>query len=372
MTRGWSDRFFGNTEAATVPRSPHILEGYDRQYGSSSSVASNFPDRRDGVFVQNTVQLYEIARCPCHRMAGLGSTMGLERLDIEQNVKHKTPKNLRQAILAFQQLPLDTVVLTEDNLSIVPCIHTFLDMLVARLTTYCRLQDPLQTPSAEASTGTFSVGQSSRMDATTADWEPASEIVCVDERHISEYASKYLFGHLHTRLFPQEPTNSDLRTARNISILAWLKPSHLDVPPGLMSLTQVQQAMVILRRLCRLRSPGEMLAALAEAFRKVTEAAGLTAQLQAATAAKDQEAFGADDLVPLFIMVVLRANPPMFSSVLAYTEALTTRTQMFTAQGYAFTQFQGAEAFTRSVGPESLAGLAPGEWERHMPQLAQK
>merc|ERR1712124_42726 len=106
-----------------------------------------------------------------------------------------------------------------------------------------------------------------------------------------------------------------------------------------------------------------MLASLASAFKRVTEAAALTAQFRKS---RSERAFGADELVPLFILVVLRANPPMFNSVLLYTERLTTRMQMLTEQGYALTLLRAAVSFTETVSARDLVGLAPGEWEQHM------
>jgi hypothetical protein len=293
--------------------------------------------------------------------------MGLEKIDVTQNMLHQKLRSLNGAIKSFKNTALlYTVVEAQDPLGIEPAIHTFLDTLVARMTAYCRKHEPSQMNLDRNTPHSAFSG----MTSTNAveEWEPASEIVRVDERNISEFAARYLFGNLHKYLFPDLPTRNDLLTADKISGLAWLKPSHLGVNAALMSLTQVEQAQKLLRRLCRQRSPGEMLAALAQAFRKVTEAAALTAQLHAAAQSRRESAFGADELTPLFIMVVLRANPPMFSSVLAYTECLITSGQRMTEQGYALTLLRAAVSFTDHVGPDQLIGLAPGEWERYMGQ----
>merc|ERR1739848_850002 len=95
-----------------------------------------------------------------------------------------------------------------------------------------------------------------------------------------------------------------------------------------------------------LRSPSDMLAALERAFRTVTEAACFRTQFPSANITHQgaegsgsfADAFGADSSLPLFILVVFRANPPMFSSVLAYTEHFAERRQLLTEKGYALTQ----------------------------------
>ncbi|OLP91022.1 hypothetical protein AK812_SmicGene27340 [Symbiodinium microadriaticum] len=64
------------------------------------------------------------------------------------------------------------------------------------------------------------------------------------------------------------------------------------------------------------------------------------------------DAFGADEALPLFILIMVRANPPMMASVLSYAESFTARQQLRTEQGYALAQ--------------ALSNLSPGEWERHI------
>uniref|UniRef100_A0A7S0B3X7 VPS9 domain-containing protein n=1 Tax=Pyrodinium bahamense TaxID=73915 RepID=A0A7S0B3X7_9DINO len=116
----------------------------------------------------------------------------------------------------------------------------------------------------------------------------------------------------------------------------------------------------------RLRSPAQMLGELAQAFRGITEAACIRAQVHAAGSGEHGDAFGADASLPLFILVVLHANPPMFNSVLTYCERFIPPMQKLTEQGYALTQAHAAASFAESVRPADLNGLQPGEWERNM------
>merc|ERR1712178_244684 len=110
--------------------------------------------------------------------------------------------------------------------SIAPTIHALLDILVGRLINHCRSQESASTATQSMSA---SLATTTGMGGVVEEeeYESPADIVRVDERHIGEYASNYLFGHLHSRLFPPETTRADLRTAENISGLAWLKPRHL-------------------------------------------------------------------------------------------------------------------------------------------------
>merc|ERR1712232_1197312 len=71
---------------------------------------------------------------------------------------------------------------------------------------------------------------------------PLSDLLCPDVRHVNDYIEKLVFGHLHPRLFPGEPTGSDLQLSARIARLSWLRPEHLDVPAGLLEGVQTQRA----------------------------------------------------------------------------------------------------------------------------------
>jgi len=175
----------------------------------------------------------------------------------------------------------------------------------------------------------------------------------IDESHVHDYVSRFVFGHLHARMFPMSPSDSDMENSDRIAQLDWLKPEHLGVSQTIVSAPELERSAQLLRSLAELRSPAEMLASLAQTFRTVTEAACFRMQLQAACHHKSEQAFGADESLPLFILVVIRANPPKFSSVLDYVEQFTTRAQMRTEQGYALTQASAALSFLMACKQES-------------------
>lgn len=82
---------------------------------------------------------------------------------------------------------------------------------------------------------------------------------------------------------------------------------------------------------------------------------------------KKNDAFGADETLPLVILIVVRANPPMLDSVLTFAERFIPSEERMRAMGYAMTQARLACSFAESVRPESLV-LKPGEWKQKMPQ----
>jgi hypothetical protein len=328
-------------------------------YAARNASQLDSPDR-----LQTCVEIIvDRKTCRIHRFQDVGRVMGLEQLNPEHKVKHRTPKGLRQAILAFQQLPLETVVQGDDHLRIAASIHTVLDLLVSRFLVQCHTEGYQSSGSERKASSFESTSYNCNDRRDRSEFPSPSEYIGIDERHINAYIANYFLGHLHSRLFPPLPTDSDLNTQDRINRLHWLKPKHLDVPEALLEIKQVFDAMKLLRDLSTLRSPSEMLASLSAAFRRVGEAASLSSQLQPT---HGDRAYGADDLVPLFILVVIKANPPMLSSVLVYSERLITETQRLTEQGYALTLLRSALDFVENVSPDKLTGLLPGEWERLM------
>lgn len=285
--------------------------------------------------------------------------------DLQGGVKHWSVRGLSQAIHVLQKLPLESVIQSSDPFRIANAVHTILDMTVAHVVPFCMAEPTATTAGFSRSQASLNkVLSSDAAPGSGEEWARPADFMQTDVGHVRECVARFVFAHLHSRLFPRNPTDADVLTANRISRLEWLEPRHLDVPTALAETPQAERAARALQQLHTLRSPVQMLAELAHAFRLVAEAACLRARLGTAGAGEG-EAFGADDSLPLFILVVLRANPKMFSSVLAYAECFTARAQMLTEQGYALTQARAAVTFAESVRPEHLAGLRPGEWELH-------
>jgi len=273
-------------------------------------------------------------------------------------MRHYAVKSLKDVVAALQKLPISRALL-DDQLGVAHALEELVALVVEVIAAHCRL----------------SQFQGSAPQATEEEeeWASPCRLIQGDERHLTDCVSRFLFNQLHTRLFPSEPTVDDMRLRAQISRFSWLRPRHLDLPRSLSDTEQASEAVSQLRHLHALRSPAEILAALASAFRVVTEAACLKSQLTASLdggllgkARSEDDAFGADEALPLFILIMVRANPPMMASVLSYAERFTARQQLRTEQGYALAQAQAAVSFAATLQRQALSNLSPGEWERHI------
>jgi len=344
-------QFMWNSTVDRKPLELCILSCFSRPESTTSIVPSRGKRTQTGDGNRG-VQLFDTSKCPSHRVAAVGATMGLGQKRLDQNVKHSTVRDLRHAILAFQQLPLDTVIKYEDPYGICPAMQNLLGIIVQRLTVYCWQSDPPLTAEVPLQKNGECIGDDACL-------RPA-DFVRTDAGHVRDYACHFLFYHLHKGLFPSEPTQADMALSRSIKRLAWLQPRHLELPEKLVQTSQSRNAVSSLQDIHALWSPGEMLARLASIFHTVTEAAGVRAQLNSTSGG--DVALGADESLPIFILLVVLSNPWMFHSVLSYVECSITRSQMLTVQGYALTQAKAVVSFLESAQPSNFVGLRPDEY----------
>jgi len=287
--------------------------------------------------------------CPYHRLAQVGASIGVEGL-ADASRSHYPTRNLREIISALSKLRSDRA--SQERLGLAKVIQELVAMVTGIISTHCRLSKhhqiiPVQDPEEE-------------------DWARPHVLLQGSEQHLTECVSRFIFHQLHHRLFPGEPTAEDQRIQAQIEKLAWLRPRHLDLPRALADTEQAGEAVMLLQKLHTLRSPNEMLGLMAQAFRMTTEAALLKSQLAEGICKTSQDnAFGADEALPLFILIIIRANPPMLDSIVSYAERFTTSDERRTQQGYALTQAQLAVEFSKRCRKEQLSNLRPGEWESH-------
>ena len=76
-------------------------------------------------------------------------------------------------------------------------------------------------------------------------------------------------------------------------------------------------------------------------------------------------ALGADDLLPLFIWVVLRSQCPCLYSNCAYIQSFLSPVRLMGQAGYSLANLESAIAFLTDIGPESL-NIDPEEFKRKM------
>lgn len=360
-----ADAMDGSKDSSRT-RSRAASNTFFKSFFGHSTEQMPHPGRGLGL-TSSSIQVFETPQCPIHRVLMAGAQMDLETQNLKHNVKHETVRGLHQTVRGLQHLPLHSELLSPEPLGVGMAVMTVLELIVSRLLVHCQRFDPAvkrrgSSPESFGSAATeLSVAEEAGEKCLLDKWPRPADVVRTDEQNVRDNAIQFLFSHLHTHIFPSEPTEADQQLSRQIGQLSWLEPRHLDISPVFVEMPQIERAMLLLRGLRTLRSPGEMLDSLAMAFRGLTESACVFSQ--AGIAEGNDDALGADVSLPLFILVILRANPPMLESVLTYIERFTPKAQLLTEEGYAHVQARAAVSFAQNATARDLAGLRPGEWE---------
>ncbi|CAK9100393.1 unnamed protein product [Durusdinium trenchii] len=299
---------------------------------------------------ESSVRMVKRNYCPYHRLAAVGASIGVEGLANDSSRSHSATRNLREILSALSKLRIDRA--RQERMGMTKVIQELVVMVSGIISNHCRLSQANAAHSQEED----------------EEWVRPHLLLQGSEAHATECVSRFIFHQLHHRFFPTEPTVDDQRIHAQIQRFSWLRPRHLDLPRPLVDTEQASEAILLLRKLRILRSPCEILEVIAKAFRITTQAACLKSKLAEGQSKSSQDnAFGADEALPLFILIIIRANPPMLHSVLSYAEHFTTSDQLRTEQGYALAQAQAAVSFSSSLrDKEQLSNLRPGEWESHL------
>lgn len=80
---------------------------------------------------------------------------------------------------------------------------------------------------------------------------------------------------------------------------------------------------------------------------------------------KDDGALGADDFLPIFIIVVLRSQLPRLYSNCSYIQSFLNPIRLMSQKGYCLVNLQSALEFLMNVDGESL-NMDPNEFKRKL------
>lgn len=131
---------------------------------------------------------------------------------------------------------------------------------------------------------------------------------------------------------------------------------HLELPEGARNEMALSLAQAELHRINSFRTPREKLNCVVNASQMVFNVLSLARDKAGARP-------GADDFLPVFIYVVLKAQVPRLPSNVKYIEQYRDPTDMMSRGGYCFVNLQSAAEFIMTLGPESLK-IDRSEFER--------
>lgn len=164
-----------------------------------------------------------------------------------------------------------------------------------------------------------------------------------------EALEKFVLSKLHGVLFGCMNRSKLLsrELSEKIRQLSFLRPENLEVRNfGLNNLSQWQQAGSELSKMNEFKSPRDKLVCLLNACRLVISLLGADGKL-----------FGADDLLPALIFVLLKENPQDIHMNIEYIAAFRNPARLKGEAGYFFTQLASAAAFLQTLDSTMLSGM---------------
>jgi len=170
----------------------------------------------------------------------------------------------------------------------------------------------------------------------------------------------YIMSKIHHVAFPYViDTEKDDALQRQMELLSFLTPAHLDVNPILASEAIISMAKDELRRIKDFNTPGDKINCIVRCCARIFSCLDL---------AKTEGTMpGADDFFPVFIYVVLKANVPQLYSNCEYIETFRNPHDMITRSGYCFVNLRSALEFLLNVDSSQL-NIDSAEFHRNVQQ----
>ena len=174
-----------------------------------------------------------------------------------------------------------------------------------------------------------------------------------------EGLEKYVMTKIHGSTFGVAPLDveRDAALAARLAGLSFVQPTHLDIPPSHADDRALALAASELRKMDAFKAPRDKLVCCLNAARVVSNV--LAANAAAASASGDRSSAaqprGADDLLPLLILALVRAAPPRLASNLEYVQRFRGAARFGGEAAYMFTQLYSAASFVETVNTASLS-----------------
>ena len=195
------------------------------------------------------------------------------------------------------------------------------------------------------------------MEATMAQhpaWRHASEDTQLKARDGME---KYVMLKLHPFVFAKEPADAeeDRRLSERVKVLGFLTPDHLDMNPAVRNEVVLSIAGEELRKINRFATPGEKIGCIVKCCSVIFSVLNLAGGGKA----------GADDFLPVFIYVVLKAGVEHLHSNCEYIRLYRNQADLQSKAGYCFVNLCSAYEFISSV-EGSMLTIEQEEFDRQL------
>ncbi|KAJ8773414.1 hypothetical protein K2173_028591 [Erythroxylum novogranatense] len=177
-----------------------------------------------------------------------------------------------------------------------------------------------------------------------------------------EGLEKYVMTKLFTRVFASLP--DDVRVDEQLSekmslIQQFVRPENLDIKPTFQNETSWLLAQKELQKINMYKAPRDKLVCILNCCKVINNL------LFNASVASNDNPPGADEFLPVLILVAIKANPPQLHSNLLYIQRYRRQSRLVGEQAYFFTNMLSAESFISNIDAKLLS-MEENEYEKNM------
>eukprot|EP00040_Diaphanoeca_grandis_P034695 m.216372 g.216372 ORF g.216372 m.216372 type:complete len:475 (-) comp33207_c3_seq1:448-1872(-) len=162
----------------------------------------------------------------------------------------------------------------------------------------------------------------------------------------SEGLEKYLMNKMYKACFQPSSSDDALRDqalAERLSLLSFVRPEHLDIPPGLCEDKAISMAVKELCKMDTYKAPRDKMVCVLNCCKIINNI------LQS-----HKEEAGADEFFPMLVYITLMAKPPNLHSNIKFIERFRSQDKLSGEAGYYFTNLHGAMTFAQKMSADKL------------------
>jgi len=149
------------------------------------------------------------------------------------------------------------------------------------------------------------------------------------------------------------PTEEDLKLYKHIFILGFLEPHHLDIQLSAND-PRVNQAITELKKINTYKTPRDKIVCIYNCCKVIFKLLKTVSGNPA----------GADDFLPIFIYVVLRANPMMLQSNIHYIQTFRNPSRLHNETGCYFTHLMSSVSFIENLNDAANLSMSDSEFHQ--------
>ena len=169
---------------------------------------------------------------------------------------------------------------------------------------------------------------------------------CETITEVIDDIENYLLKKIYKNVFPEDELHSDSQLYEQCMKFRWITPQHLEISEKYINENLWQSAIELINCIDSEKSPVEKLKCVHSAYKILNNCISFCSG--------KQEYAGLDDIFPIFIYVILKAQPKRMFSNMHYIKTFMSPGRLLTTYGFLLTQIEGSVNFILEINQKML------------------